>query len=197
MTSNNAQVGRPTPEPGLWRPVLLRSLVALAFGLLTVFWPDVPAAAAGVYLLLTAAAVLVLNMSVRHGLQGSGLLLRIECIVLAVCGLVSLLAPGASTLIIGLALVLSGGLEILLGFKFRQQTVLGRDWLITGTIAAVAGILIFALANGSPRAPLGVMGGSAVIIGVALILAALTYRTDGSRGAASTSSSEQSLPGVE
>ncbi len=200
MTLNRADAGRPTPEPGLWKPVLLRALIALGFGLLTVFWPDVPSFVAGIYLIFSGIAVVSLNLAVQHGLKGSALLLRTESIVLAACGILALVAPGAIALALGVGLLLSGVLEILLGLKFRLQTVLGRDWLITGGVAALAGILLFVLANGSPRAPLGVTGGSAVIIGVVLVLAALSYRHDGARPMQSGTAGrggKQSLPGVE
>lgn len=200
MTLNSAQAGRPTPEPGLWKPVLLRAVIALVFGLLTVFWPDVPGFTAGIYLILSSIAVVSLNVAVQQGLKGAGMLLRVESIILAVWGIGALIFPGATTFSLGAALVLSGGMEIVLGLKFRRQTVLGRDWLITGTVALLGGILLFALANGSPRAPLGVMGGSAVIVGVVLTLAALSYRHDGAlaaQGGPGSRSGNQSLPGVE
>lgn len=200
MTLNSAEAGRPTPEPGLWKPVLLRALIALAFGLLTVFWPDVPPFTAGIYLILSSIAVIALNLAVQRGLNGAGVLLRTGSIVLAVGGIATLIAPGATALSLGAALLLSGMMEIILGIKFRVQTVLGRDWLITGAVAVVAGILLFVLANGSSRAPLGVVGGSAVIIGVVLTLAALSYRHDGARAIPAGSAGrgeKESLPGVE
>lgn len=199
MTLNRAEAGRPTPEPGLWKPVLLRALIALAFGLLTVFWPDVPLFTAGIYLILSSIAVISLNLAVRDGLSGSGALLRAQSIILAVGGISALLFPGANAVLLGAAFMLSGVIEIILGWKFRLQTVLGRDWLITGTVALFGGVLVFVLAN-VMRGALGVLGGSAVIIGVVLTLAALSYRHDGARGIQADPvgrGEKNSLPGVE
>nr|WP_281360706.1 DUF308 domain-containing protein [Psychromicrobium silvestre] len=173
----------------------------MAFGLLTVFWPDITplsrAIATGLYLVVSGATVIFLLLSIRRGLATAVGMLWLEASLFLLGGILAMIFQDAVlfAVVTGLTLLLTGLLEVYLGFRYRSRTVLGRDWLITGGVAALAAVLLFPLAGTSLRAPVGVLGGSAVIIGVVAVLAALSYRHDGGRAA--VSGEKQALPGVE
>ncbi|WP_052663806.1 hypothetical protein [Psychromicrobium lacuslunae] len=201
---SSLQAGRPTAKPDLWRPVLWRALIALAFGLLTVFWPDISplfrAIAVGVYFLGSAAAVLSLLLLVRAGLPAAHRWLWLELLVFAIAGIALFFLQDnrAFAWSAAVALFVTGMIELVLGFRYRLQTVLGRDWLITGAIALLAAVLLVSLAGTSARAPIGVLGGSAVIIGVVAVLAALSYRHEaGLKPGTEDAGQNPSLRGVE
>ena len=198
---SSLQAGRPTAEPELWKPVLLRALIALAFGLLTVFWPDITplfrSIATGIYFLVSAVAVLSLFRTVQRGLPDAKLWLWAETVIFTLGGLALFLFQDAKVFawLAAITLLLAGLTELVLGFRYRLQTVLGRDWLITGAVAVLAAVLLVSLLNTSLRAPIGVLGGSAVIIGVVAVLAALSYRHEG--GTKTNAAESSPLRGVE
>ncbi|WP_394940465.1 DUF308 domain-containing protein [Psychromicrobium sp. YIM B11713] len=188
---SSPQIARPTAEPDLWKPVLLRAVLALVFGLITVFWPDITplfrAIVTGLYFLASGLAIISLGLAVRQGLPGSVPWLWAEVGVFLLGGILVMVFQGSLsfTVLAACSLLLTGVIELFLGFRYRLRTVLGRDWLITGTVAVLAAILLALLATTSARAPIGVVGGSAVMIGVVAVLAALSYRHEGSRPAGS------------
>lgn len=189
----------PTPDPDLWKPLLLRAVPALGFGLLTVFWPDLPelgrALATGSYLVLTGIAVMLLQRVVRDGLPAAQPGLRLQAALLTFGGALILVIHGLWSYlsIVALTMLLTGAIEVYLGWCYRQRTALSRDWMMTGGVAMAAGLLLPWMGQAAERAPSGVVGGSAVMIGVVLMLAALSYRHD----AVAECRESHPLPGVE
>ncbi|MCW1248632.1 hypothetical protein ODZ83_00170 [Acaricomes phytoseiuli] len=187
------------PEPGLWKPLMLRALLSLAFALLTVFWPDLPEAwrswATAAYLILTAVSLAMLLSVVDNSVAGVRVCLRAEAAVLAFSGVLVLFFQdlGAYLGIVAAALLISGIIEVQLGLRHRKRIVLGGDWILTGAVAAAAGLLLPWIGQAAYRAPAGVVGGAAAIIGVTLLLAALSYRHD----AAAAEREKNPLPRVE
>lgn len=178
----------------IWQPLLLRALVAAVFGAFTIFWQEpgavVMAVSTGVYLVGSSAAIYLLRSRLRDPEAGSKSekptqrLLRINGGALAVGGLLSVMfeTPGAYMPLIAATLLVGGAVEIVLGFLHRHGSGLGRDWLITGTVNAATALLLVLLPLFAPLQPhslLGVVGGSAIIIAVLLMLAGLGYRHDG------------------
>ena len=178
------------PRPDLWKPVLLRSAAALAFGALTIFWPspsiEVMGWAGGLYLLATGLTVLRGVPAAGFAAKsGPGKLLSAAGSVLAGAGFAVVLLHGdlLYAVIAALGLGIAGALELATGLQFRGRHVQARDWIASGVIGlGTAVALPFFTALGA-HALLGVTGGGAIISGVLWILAGLTLRHD-ARGAA-------------
>lgn len=183
-----------------WIPVLLRSAVAAAFGILTVFWQSpgvgVLSVAGGLYLLLTAAAVW--RMSVLAGVQGLARvrsLQLLEAALYAVAGIavLALRTVEAFSAAAGAALLVGGAVELTLWAKARGAFLPARDWLITGVVSAgTAAILVAVLAMDlGAHAMLGVSGGSAIILAVVLATSGLGARWDARSQAQSPAAAEK------
>lgn len=181
----------------IWQPLLLRALIAAVFGAFTIFWQQptatIMAMSTGFYLVGSAASVYLLRARLRSPEAGakSGKLtqrlLRLTGVALAVGGLLDVMfqTPGAYMPLVGATLLVAGVVEIVLGLRHRRGGGIGRDWLITGTVNAATALLLVLLplfAPPEPHAMLGVVGGSAIIIAVLLVLAALGYRHDAGAG---------------
>ena len=169
----------------LWKPVLLRAVLALVFGAVTVFWAAPPVAAmgwtGGLYLLATG---LVLMWSVKktglpHGHRTAKVLAAAGAVLTGTGAAVGLLPGNLVFGVIGaLGLGLAGAAELYLGTATRRRSVLARDWIASGVIGlGTAAALPFFIDLG-PHALLGVAGGGAIISGVLWTLAGLTLRHD-------------------
>jgi uncharacterized membrane protein HdeD (DUF308 family) len=171
-----------------WWAVLLRGILALAFGLVAIFLPHVTLLSLvlvfAVYMLVDG--VLGIISALRAAAQGErwGVLI-LEGVVDLIAGAVALLVPGAALMvfIILAALwgVISGGLELWAAFRLNRGH--GRAWLIVGGVASVIWGVLLAL---FPAAGLVVMtwwlGAYALVFGVSLIAFAFSLRLR--RGAA-------------
>lgn len=181
----------PAHQAELWKPVLLRAAVALAFGAVTVFWAAPSEAgmswAGGAYLLATGAVLL-------WGIPPTGF--RREAVpgrfmsgaasVLTGAGVSVLILQGSLlfAVIAALGLAAVAAAEFYFGIRFRGRHVLARDWLASGVIGlGTAAALPFFISLG-PHALLGVAGGGAIITGVLWILAGLSLRHDAQTAAA-------------
>ncbi|WP_175317064.1 hypothetical protein [Pseudarthrobacter sp. C4D7] len=178
------------PRNDLWKPVLLRSAAALAFGAVTVFWTspsvEVMGWAGGLYLLATG--VVSLRIIPASGIAPkslSGKLLSAGAAVLAGAGFAVILMH--SDLLFGviaaLGLGVAGVLELACGLQQRGRHVLARDWIASGAIGIGTAALLPFFINLGAHALLGVAGGGAIISGVLWVLSGLTLRHDARDGA--------------
>ncbi|GAA1787788.1 hypothetical protein GCM10009712_39050 [Pseudarthrobacter sulfonivorans] len=181
--------GDTAQQADLWKPVLLRSLAALAFGALTVFWPSpsvqVMGWAGGLYLLATGLLLL-------WGIPKAGYTRdRMPGKILSAAG-AALTGAGAAVVLLhgdrvfgvvaALGLGVAGAVELYCGIRYRTRHVLARDWIASGVIGlGTAAALPFFISLGA-HALLGVAGGGAIISGVLWVLSGLTLRHD-ARGA--------------
>ncbi|MFF0903289.1 UNVERIFIED_CONTAM: DUF308 domain-containing protein [Kocuria sp. CPCC 205316] len=189
----------PDPSTGIHRdlfaPTLLRALVALVFGGVTVFWqePTLPVVAWGVglYLVLTGAASVLLQLRLNgndHVDMGPTRQIPQSYGVLYLLGGVFTIL-GADTpawLVVYAASImgLAGLTELALGLKFRTSFPLGRDWTIAGLVTVLAATGLVLVVDLGAKALFGVVGAAAVVIGVTHLLAALTLRHEDRRGRA-------------
>ncbi|VXA98851.1 conserved membrane hypothetical protein [Arthrobacter sp. 9AX] len=173
------------PRADLWKPVLLRSAAALAFGAVTIFWAapsvEVMGWAGGLYLLATGV-LLAWGVRAAGFEQEStpGKVLSAAGSVAAGAGFALVLLHGDLLfgVIASLGLGVAGALELFCGLKFRGKHVLARDWIASGIIGlGTATVLPFFISLGA-HALLGVAGGGAIISGVLWALAGLTIRHD-------------------
>ncbi len=182
--------------PALWQRVLLRALVTLAFGLVTVFWadPGVLGLCFGFALYFLALAAtqywVVRTLELPRGHRGRLVLLGAAGF-LAMNGVV--VAISASTVIAawlgGAALAVVGAAELFAALdkpdgNTNAKIALRSDWMISGVLGLGTGILLPFFANVGPHALMGVAGGGALMIGALWALSALTLRHDGSKAKA-------------
>lgn len=178
------------PRHDLWKPVLLRSAAALAFGAVTIFWAspsvEVMGWAGGLYLLATGVVILLGAAATGFARQSSsGKLISAAGSVLTGAGfaLVLLHSDLLFGVVAALGLGVAGALELVCGIRNRGRHVLARDWIASGVIGlGTAAALPFFIGLGA-HALLGVAGGGAIISGVLWILSGLTLRHDARSGA--------------
>ncbi|GAA2123192.1 DUF308 domain-containing protein [Kocuria atrinae] len=173
----------------LWVPTLVRALVALVFGAVTIFWQEPTENAApwalGLFLVGTGGAWLFLHFRMKGREDVDlGSLTNIPQLagILYILGgaLVAIMAPQnwLFVLLATMVLGLCGILELALGLRFRQSFPLGRDWTLSGLVTVGAGMGMMLVETLGAKAELGVVGGAAIIIGVTQFIAALSLRHD-------------------
>jgi uncharacterized membrane protein HdeD (DUF308 family) len=166
-----------------WQALGLRGLVALLFGLLVLFWPDIILAVLallfGIYAVVDGSITLV--PALRSSGRGAQRWLPLaEGAVGLIAGLAALLRPGITSsellYIIAAWALLSGILKILTGILLRAEVENG--WLMAGSgaLSVLLGVLLAALigSNLSSLAPL--VGAFAVVVGLALVVFAFRMR---------------------
>lgn len=185
------------PDAGtavLWQTVLLRALVTVAFGLVTVFWAEPGAmglsvAFTGYFLALAAAQYLTVRALAlprcdyrRLVLLGATALLAMSGVVVAMSvstavaawfGAAALAALGAAELFSALYKPVGGG-----------KSAVRSDWMISGVLGLGTGLLLPFLIAVGPHGLMGVAGGGALMSGALWTLSALTLRHDGARAKA-------------
>lgn len=170
-----------------WVPILLRSAVAAAFGILTIFWQSpgvsVLSVAGGLYLLLTGLAVS--RMAVFAGTAGEPRIRSLQLLEAAVylaagLAVLALRSVEAFCAAAGVALVVGGAVELYFWVTARKAFLPARDWLITGVVSLGTAVIMVAvqLMELGAHAMLGVSGGSAIIIAVMLATSGLGARWD-------------------
>jgi uncharacterized membrane protein HdeD (DUF308 family) len=170
--------------PALWRAFLLHAAVAAAFGLVTIFWGQpsvhVMSVAGGLYFLGLALAVHLTEQSLRKQDAVPNWLTRTVPVFLGVVGLLNLWIHSDSMFsgTGALALILMGVVYLVMWAKNRGKHMAARDFLLTGIVTALTGVLLPLFQALGAHALLGVAGGGAVITAVVLALAALSYRHD-------------------
>ena len=166
-----------------WRALTLRGLVALLFGLVVLFWPGlvltVLAVLFGIYAAVDGAITFVPALrSPDRGAQKS--LPLAEGVVGIVAGLVAILWPGLSVsglayVIAGWALV-SGVVKILTAVLLRTEVENGWVLAGSGALSALFGVLLVVLSGSDVPFLAPLIGGFAVVVGLALIVFALRLR---------------------
>ncbi|SEE93202.1 hypothetical protein SAMN04489740_3162 [Arthrobacter alpinus] len=178
--------------PSLWQAVLWRALVALAFGLVTVFWAE-----PGAVGLCVAFALYLLALAGTEFLTVRALALpRGDNRRLVLLGATALLAMGAVAVAIfvsdlyaawfaAAALAVLGAAELYSALsKSAGTSVLRSDWIISGVLGLGTGLLLPFFIQAGPHGLLGVAGGGALMSGALWTLSALTMRHDGGKAKA-------------
>lgn len=176
--------------PLLWQPVLLRALVPLVFGLITVFWGKpsplgLSLSFAGYFFALAATQYWVVRTLAQSRRDTSRMVLLGAAGLLAMSGVV--VAISASTLVAawlgGAAIAVMGGAELFAAFykpagNVRSKPVLRSDLIVSGILGVGTGLLLPFFADIGPHALMGVSGGGALMTGALWTLSALTLRHD-------------------
>jgi len=166
-----------------WRALALRGLVAMLFGLLVLFWPDLVLAVLtllfGIYAVVDGMITLV--PALRSSGRGAQRWLPLtEGAVGVLAGLSALLWPGLTSngllYVIAAWAMLTGILKILTATVLRAEVENG--WLLggSGALSVLFGVIL-ALLTGSDLSSLApLVGAFAVVVGLALIVFAFRLR---------------------
>jgi uncharacterized membrane protein HdeD (DUF308 family) len=166
-----------------WRALALRGLVALLFGLVVLFWPDLILAVLtllfGIYALVDGGIVLVpvLRISDRGARRWLPLA---EGAVGVIAGLIALLWPGMTPsgllyVIVAWA-VATGILKIATTIVLRSEVENG--WLLAGNgaLSVLFGVILAAVVGSDLPSLAPFIGVFAIVVGLALIVVALRTR---------------------
>ncbi len=166
-----------------WRALALRGLVALLFGLVVLFWPDLILAVLsllfGIYALVDGGVVLVPVLRTTDRGRRRWLPLA-EGAVGVIAGLIALLWPGMTPsgllyVIVAWA-VATGILKIATTIMLRGEVE--NRWLLAGSgaLSVLFGAVLAALVGSDLPSLAPFIGVFAVVVGLALIVFALRTR---------------------
>lgn len=175
-----------------WWVLLVRGLVAIAFGALTWFQPGISLAA--LVLLFGAYSMTDGILGVWTAIAGRKehehwLVLLVGGLLGIGVGILTFLVPGLTALAllfyIAIWAVATGVLEIVAAIHLRKE-IKGEWWLILGGLASVVfGVLLMTRPVAGALAVLWLIAAYAVIFGVLLVMLAFKARTFGSQVASS------------
>ena len=166
-----------------WWALLLRGLVAIAFGVLTWTQPAISLAALvllfGVYALVDGVLGVWTAISGRKDHEDWWVLLLWGLLGIGV-GIMTLMAPGvtAFALLFYIAIwaVATGVLEIVAAVRLRK-VIKGEWWLVLGGLASIIfGVLLMAHPGAGALAVLWLIAAYAIIFGVLLVILAFRLR---------------------
>lgn len=175
---------------GVWWLVLLRGILGIVFGIIALMAPAIAltgiAIVVGVYLLLDGITEIVHAVQTRKSDRRWGWLL-FQGIVSVLAGLAAIILPGLAGLVGGLIVLwtivfytLAHGILGLVSAAGVGEAP-GRGWAIFSGIVAIAfaillAILLLVTPGASVLSLIWVVGIYAIILGIALIVAAVKVR---------------------
>lgn len=166
----------------VFKPILVRAVVALVFGLSTVFTaaPGVGwmKAAFALYLVFSGSAMWeYLRRDPVPVAMRSPLSLAAAAWVLGTVVMLFLGSHVGVGLAVAAALVAGGAAELAAWARHRREFVPARDQLWTGLVGLLSGLgLGIGAAQGlNPHGQLGIVGGGAIIVGVVLLISGLGF----------------------
>jgi uncharacterized membrane protein HdeD (DUF308 family) len=151
----------------------------------------------GVFAVVTASVLLASGLRADRSVRG---LVLLQGIVTAVAGIAALVLPsgglGYFVPVVSAWAIVTGALEAVNGIRFRRARAAARDWLFTGVLTAMLGLVFllvpqdyadsYAVADtadgtvsGVVTADIllvGILGAWAIILGVQLAIAAFSLR---------------------
>jgi len=166
-----------------WWAAVLRGVVAVAFGVMAVAWPEITLR---VLVLLFGAFVLVDGLiAVVTAASGAGLVrhrgwLVVEGVAGIVVGVLTFLWPDITTLallyLIAAWALVTGALEIVAAVRLRRE--IRREWLLAlnGVLSVLFGVLLVAWPTTGALAVTLVIGVYAIVFGIVLIWLGLRLR---------------------
>ena len=167
-----------------WWTILMRGVLALAFGLVAFIWPGVTLA---VLILLFGGYVLVDGIvSVVLGIKAYGDRERwwatlFGGLVSVAAGILTLLMPGITAFVLLLVIAawafIHGVLDVVAAIRLRH--VIEGEWLLAlaGVLSMGFGLLLIAFPGSGAVAVVWWVGGYALALGLMLILLGLRART--------------------
>jgi uncharacterized membrane protein HdeD (DUF308 family) len=167
-----------------WWALLLRGIIAVIFGIFALTHPAISlqslALVFGVYALADGVGGVVTAVTGRNE-RKQWLLLLVWSLVSAGIGLVTLLAPGITTVVllfcIAMWMIVTGVLEIITALSIRKE--IEGEWRLIGTglISVIAGIVLLSRPLAGAVAFIWLIGIYAIAFGILLIILAFEVRT--------------------
>jgi uncharacterized membrane protein HdeD (DUF308 family) len=175
-----------------WWALLLRGLVAIAFGILVWLLPGISLATLvllfGVYILVDG--ILGIWAAIVGGNEGENRwVLALWGLVGIGVGILTFAAPGVTALAllfyIAIWAMATGVLEIVAAVRLRKE--IAGEWLLVvgGLVSILFGFILMARPAAGALAVLWLIGVYAVVFGVLLVILAFKVRAFGSRRASS------------
>lgn len=162
---------------------MFRAVVATAFGALSVFWQNpseaVVAYCFAAFLVVTSKSVWdfavarVVPSPVRGLLGGAAIAWSVGAVFMLVFATTTVASIAG-----GICLAVAGLLELTVYFRHRRDLVAVRDFLLTGAVSLVTGVILLSWRGLDQHGVLGVAGGGSIIVAVFLLIAAFGYRHD-------------------
>jgi uncharacterized membrane protein HdeD (DUF308 family) len=163
--------------------LVVRAVLALAFGLVALFWPDLTllalAIAFGIYAILEGVASVI--DAVRNRDRSRWWLGLLGGLASVVAGVLALIWPGITALVlavvVGIWAVVAGAAQIATAFRLRMAG--GRIWLLAlaGVLSVMAGIVILVWPSAGVVGLAMLLGVFAVVYGAALGALAVALRS--------------------
>lgn len=165
-----------------WNIVLLRSILAIAFGAIAVVWPMVSLIAFVFLYAFYALAdgILSLIAAIRGGGTRSRWWLVLGGIVALIAGGIALAMPGLTALVfimlVGVAAIVRGLFDFAGAIMLRKTTK--HSWILipAGIISVLFGILVLSAPAQASLAITWVIGAWAIVLGIAGVIWALQLR---------------------
>jgi uncharacterized membrane protein HdeD (DUF308 family) len=167
-----------------WWALLLRGIIAVIFGIFALTHPALSlqslALVFGVYALADGVGGIVTAVTGRNE-RKQWLLLLVWSLVSAGVGLVTLLAPGITTVVllfcIAMWMIVTGVLEIITALSIRKE--IEGEWRLIGSglISVIAGIVLLSRPLAGAVAFIWLIGIYTIAFGVLLIILAFEVRT--------------------
>lgn len=167
----------------MWKPILVRALIAAIFGLTTVFLqqPGLGVLKYGLaaYFLFSGSGLweYLRRDPVPEGMRGP-LSVAAAVFMLGAVALIFAGTPFVAGLIGAIALIGSGLAEVVAWVKYRRAFVPARDQLYTGGAGILSGAGLLVFLHLDPHGMLGIVGGGAIVIAVLLAISGFGFRHD-------------------
>lgn len=166
-----------------WWTILLRGILAILFGLLALFWPEISISVLillfGIFAIADGMFSIISELR-RYGERARWWVLVFEGLAGMAIGVVAVIWPQI-TAVVFIYLVASWGLitgvlEILAAIRLRD--VLEGEWIlaVTGLLSIALGILFVLFPNASLVAMIWILGMYAILFGILLIVLSFRLR---------------------
>ncbi|MEN3267528.1 HdeD family acid-resistance protein [Pseudonocardia sp.] len=163
--------------------IVVRAVLAVAFGLVALFWPGLTvlalAIAFGIYAILEGVASVI--DAVRNRDRSRWWLGLLGGLASVVAGVLALIWPGVTALVlailVGIWAVVAGAAQIATAYRLRMAG--GRIWLLAlaGVLSVIAGIIILVWPGAGAIGLAVLLGVFAVVYGAALGALAVSLRS--------------------
>jgi uncharacterized membrane protein HdeD (DUF308 family) len=189
-----------------WWVLLIRGILAIAFGVLAFLWPGLALASLvllfGAYALLDGVASIVIGLTGR-GVQENRLWLILGGVFGVLVGVLTFVWPGITELalvyFIAAWAIITGVFSVVAAVQLRKE--IENEWLlgIAGAVSVLAGLYMAAFPGAGALALIWLIAAYAIVFGVLMIGLALRLRgmaTADMTGTASTSGTTGTTPSV-
>jgi uncharacterized membrane protein HdeD (DUF308 family) len=182
MVSDNSMPEFTGLLAGRWWAIIIRGIVAIAFGVVAFTWPSVTLATLvllfGCYALLDGAFSLISAIGGRR--RDDRWLLVLEAVVGIWAGVVTLRAPAITAVVLVFFMsiwAMSTGLLRIVGAIRLRKEISGEVWLVLSGLASVLFAFMLMLRPGvGALALVWIIAGYALIMGVFLVMLGIELR---------------------